>query len=71
MRRAVFLTACVALLAVLLGVVFAGSPSALAEGTSIDGVDVGGLTTTEAVRELSAQAAARSDDPVTFVAGGS
>jgi len=70
LRRAVFLTACIALLAVLVGLAFAGSPTRLAAGTTVAGVDVGGLSESEAVRALSARAAAVERHPVTFTAGG-
>jgi len=70
LRRAVFLTASIALLAVLVGLAFAGSPTRLAAGTTVAGVDVGGLSERETVRTLSARAAAVERQPVTFTAGG-
>ncbi len=56
--------------AVGLGLVFAGSPSSLASGTSIDGVDVGGLTQRQAVARLGAKEAAVATAPVVFTAAG-
>ena len=59
----------VGLLAILVGLAFAGSPSELAAGTQVAGVDVGGLTKREAIAKLDALFEQRSDDPVEFVAG--
>jgi vancomycin resistance protein YoaR len=59
------------LLAVLVGLAFAGSRSELAAGTHVAGVDVGGLTRREAVAKLDALFEERSDDSVKFVAGAS
>jgi len=70
LRRAVFLAVVFALLAVLLGFAFAGSQSTLAAGTTVAGVDVGGLAQSEAVRVLTARAAAVERTPITFTAGG-
>ena len=55
---------------VVVGLVFAGTPSTLASGTSIDGVDVGGLTQRQAVARLSAKEAAVATAPVVFTAAG-
>ena len=70
LRRAVFLAAVVALLALLIGLAFAGSKSTLATGTTVAGVDVGGLPDGEAVRLLTARAATVERTPITFTAGG-
>ena len=70
MRRAVFLAVVLTLLALLIGFAFAGSQSALAAGTTVSGVDVGGLSQSEAVRVLTARAAAVERVPITFTAGG-
>ena len=70
MRRALFLAAVVGLLALLLGFALAGSKSALAAGTTVAGVDVGGLSQGEAVRLLTKRAAAVDHAPITFTAGG-
>ena len=57
------------MLAVLVGLAFAGSKSELAAGTAVAGVDVGGLTKREAIAKLDALFEKRSDEPVEFVAG--
>jgi vancomycin resistance protein YoaR len=69
-RRALLLLLPVIAVALLVGIVFAGSPSTVAPGTSIDGVDVGGLTPREAVARLSGREAAIATTPVVFVAAG-
>jgi vancomycin resistance protein YoaR len=56
-------------LAVLVGLAFAGSPSELAPGTQVAGVDVGGMTKGEAVAKLDALFEEQSAQPVRFVAG--
>jgi vancomycin resistance protein YoaR len=58
-----------AILAVLVGLAFAGSRSELASGTHVAGIDVGGMTKREAVAELDALYRQRYDDPVDFAAG--
>ena len=68
-RRAVRrLTAAVVVLvvvgALIAAGVYAGSPGTLASGESIAGVDVGGLTTTQAVQLLERRAAALATTPV-------
>jgi vancomycin resistance protein YoaR len=70
LRRAVFLTGVVVVLATVVGLVFAGSSSQLAAGTTIAGIDVGGRSRDEAVQLLSRRAAAVADTPVVFTAGG-
>ena len=57
-----------ALLAVL-GAVYAGSPTRLAEGVRIAGVDVGGMTPAQARALLQRRAQALETVPVTFFAG--
>ena len=69
-RRALYAVLPVAAVVGVVGLVFAGSPSSLAAGTSIDGVDVGGLTQQQAVARLTAKEAAIASTPVTFVAAG-
>jgi vancomycin resistance protein YoaR len=54
----------------VLGFIFAGSPSRIAAGVKVDGVDVGGLTTGEARTKLERRAKALSEVPVTFTAAG-
>jgi vancomycin resistance protein YoaR len=60
----------VVLIAALVGLAFAGSRHELASGTQIAGVDVSGLTETQAVRTLESRFAEVADDPVTFEAAG-
>ena len=49
---------------------FAGSKTRLAAGTSIAGIDVGGLTAAQAKSQLEAQAGRLATVPVTFTASG-
>jgi vancomycin resistance protein YoaR len=56
--------------AVVLGLVFAGSPTTLANGVTIDGIDVGGMHAKDARRLLEARSAAVARRPVVFEAGG-
>jgi vancomycin resistance protein YoaR len=56
------------MLALLVGLAFAGSPSELAAGTEVAGVDVGGLTRREAIAKLDALYEARAEEPTRFVA---
>jgi vancomycin resistance protein YoaR len=58
-----------AIVIVAIGYAFAGSSTTLPAGTKIAGVDVGGLSTTEAVRLLQHRANAVAGVPVTFTAG--
>jgi vancomycin resistance protein YoaR len=58
-----------AALAVLAGVVFAGSPARIPEGVRVAGVDVGGLTPGAARSLLERRSAAFRHVPVTFFAG--
>jgi vancomycin resistance protein YoaR len=68
-RRLAVVVAIGAVLAILVGLAFAGSRNELAAGTEVAGVDVGGLTSGEAVAKLDALFEQRSTQPVTFVAG--
>jgi vancomycin resistance protein YoaR len=61
----------VLIVAVLLGLAFAGSAAELAEGTHVAGVDVGGLTQNQAVAKLEQQYGEVSDDAIRFQAAGS
>ncbi len=56
-------------LAIVVGIVYAGSPSRLAEGVHVAGVDVGGMTEGEAVAALRARAERLEREPVVFTAG--
>jgi vancomycin resistance protein YoaR len=69
-RRTVFLTGVFVVLTTAVGLAFAGSPGTLPAGTTVAGVDVGGLTQDAAVRLLSERAAAVEHVPVTFTAAG-
>jgi vancomycin resistance protein YoaR len=60
----------VLLIAVLVGLAFAGSQNELASGTEVAGVDVGGLTRREAVAKLDSLFEQRSAHPVSFAAAG-
>ena len=57
-----------ALVGVLLGLAFAGSPQELAEGTEVAGIDVGDLTQQEAVEKLTGLYAEVEAVPVALVA---
>ena len=48
----------------------AGSPARLPDGTTVGGLDVGGMKITQARTELEARSAAVAHRPVEFVAGG-
>jgi vancomycin resistance protein YoaR len=57
-------------LAVLVGLAFAGSRNELAAGTEVAGVEVGGLTRREAVAKLDTLFEQRAGERAEFVAGG-
>jgi vancomycin resistance protein YoaR len=67
--RVVAALAVLALVAVGVGLLFAGSPEKLASGTRIAGVDVGGLSPAAATKLLEQRAARLAHVPVTFTAG--
>jgi vancomycin resistance protein YoaR len=69
-RRLFYVVLALAALAVLLGLAFAGSPTTLAKGVTIDGVDVGGMKTSDAKALLEKKSSALSDKPIVFVAAG-
>jgi vancomycin resistance protein YoaR len=60
----------VAALGALFGLAFAGSPSTLADGVRIGGIDVGGLSTDHARRFLERRSRALAGVPVVFTAAG-
>ncbi len=62
--------ALLAVLTALIGVAFAGSPVRIAHGIQIAGVDVGGLTKSEARALLERRAESVARVPVVFTAGG-
>jgi vancomycin resistance protein YoaR len=68
-QRTAILAAIAALAAIVLGLVFAGSPSRIAGGVRIAGVDVGGKTPKQAERILEARAVALAAAPVSFRVG--
>ncbi len=72
LTRTLLAVAAVALVVVgLLGIAFAGSPARIAEGVTIAGVEVGGLTRADARAVLEARSARLERVPVTLVAGAS
>jgi len=70
LRRAIALAVVVGVLAIAFSLAYAGSRTTLADGTQIAGVDVGGLTASEAAQVLRERAAALEDTPVVFTAPG-
>jgi len=68
-RRLVVLALAIVTAAVVLGLVFAGSPTTIADGVHIDGVDVGGMNVADARRQLERRSAALASRPVVFMAG--
>jgi vancomycin resistance protein YoaR len=69
-KRLFFLLLSIVATVVVLGFVFAGSPTTLAKGVSIDGIDVGGMDAKDARALLERRSAAVARKPVVFVAGG-
>jgi vancomycin resistance protein YoaR len=69
-KRLLALTAVGVVAAGLVGLAFAGSSDRIAEGVQIDGVDVSGLTTGEAIAKLEARSRAVANAPVVFTANG-
>jgi vancomycin resistance protein YoaR len=69
-RRLFFLLLSIVTTAVVLGLVFAGSPTTLATGVTIDGIDVGGLQAAQARALLQRRSDAVANTPVVFLAGG-
>jgi vancomycin resistance protein YoaR len=61
--------ALVAILVALIGLAFAGSPARIADGVTIAGVEVGGLTTGEARALLEQRSEQVAREPVVFTAG--
>jgi len=71
MRRAILLLVVAVVAAgVVLGLVFAGSPTKIAGGVRIDGIDVGGLEAKDARALLEGRAGALAGRPIVFVAAG-
>jgi vancomycin resistance protein YoaR len=69
-RKVAVLVFVIAAAGVVLGLVFAGSPTTIADGVRVAGVDVGGLRVSEARALLQGKADALSTRPVVFTAGG-
>jgi len=67
--RLALLAVAAAIIAVGLGLIFAGSPNKLANGTRIAGIAVGGLTPTNARRLLEQRSDRVSSVPVVFTSG--
>lgn len=63
-------TAAFATIAIVVGYAFAGAENRLASGTTIEAVDVGGMTVGNARALLERKAASLANVPVTFVATG-
>jgi len=70
LRRAAFLAVGLVAASLVLGLVFAGSPTRIASGVRIDGVDVGGLEAADARALLERRSARLAGQPVVFVAAG-
>jgi vancomycin resistance protein YoaR len=68
-QRTAILAAIAAIAALVLGLAFAGSPSRLAGGVRVAGVDVGGMTPKQAERTLAQKADALASVPVSFRVG--
>ncbi len=69
-RRAVLGVGVVALLAFVSLTLLAGSPERLPGGTTVGGLDVGGMSLAQATKELETRSAALSRQSFEFVAGG-
>ncbi len=69
-HRVLLLLLSLVALAIVLGLVFAGSPTTLAKGVTIDGIAVGGMHTKDARALLQRRSDAVAHRPVVFVAGG-
>jgi vancomycin resistance protein YoaR len=69
LQRGAILAMLAALAAMVLGLAFAGSPSRLADGVQIAGVDVGGKTPRQARAVLDRRAKALASVPVVFRVG--
>jgi vancomycin resistance protein YoaR len=69
-RRVFYVVLGLAAIAVLVGLAFAGSPSTIAKGVSIDGIDVGGMKTKDAKALLDRRSARLANRPLVFTAAG-
>jgi vancomycin resistance protein YoaR len=68
-RRLALLGLSVIAAGVVLGLVFAGSPTTIANGVRIDGIDVGGMHVNAARALLEGKAARLANTPIVFTAG--
>jgi vancomycin resistance protein YoaR len=68
-KRAIGAVLLLAITGAVAGIVYGGSPQTLAEGVTIAGIDVGGLTAGEARRLLEGRSAALAATPVVFTSG--
>ena len=69
-RNLLLLAVALVSLVLVLGLVFAGSPTTIANGVRIDGIDVGGLQAKNALAMLQRRSGALAGKPVVFLAGG-
>ncbi len=69
-RRVVLTVGVLALLGIVAATLLAGSPRQLAAGTTVGGLDVGGMAPAAATATLESRSAGLSHAPVQFVAGG-
>ena len=69
-RRLLLVAGAIVGAGVVLGLVFAGSPTTIADGVRIDGVDVGGMEVSSARTLLQHRAAALEHRPIVFAAAG-
>jgi vancomycin resistance protein YoaR len=69
-RRIFYVVLGLAAVAVLLGLAFAGSPSTIATGVSIEGIDVGGMKAKDAKALLDRRSQRLANTPLVFTAGG-
>ena len=70
MQWSLLALALVAVIGLVLGLIFAGSPARLARGVTVAGVDLGGMSADQARRELQRRAKALEEVPVVFSAAG-
>ena len=69
-RRVVLTVGVLVLLGIVAATLLAGSPAQLAAGTTVGGIDVGGMAPAAATATLESRSAGLSNAPVQFVAGG-
>ncbi len=69
-RRLLLIAAVVVGAGVVLGLVFAGSPTTIAKGVRIDGIDVGGLEATQRAGPALPEVGRLAQQPIVFVAAG-